>query len=63
MQTDFYTKAILTVIALALSTIAIQGAIPSAFAQGGAVQKVVICDATATTYCASVDAYALRVTK
>jgi hypothetical protein len=33
MNIDFYTKGVLTVIALALSAIALQNAIPSASAQ------------------------------
>lgn len=53
MTTDLYTKAVLTVIALALSIIALQHAIPSAFAQSG-IQKVIICDAIAQTMCADV---------
>ena len=45
MQTDLYTKAVLTVIALALSAIALQNAIPSAFAQNrGQPVKVIVCD-------------------
>jgi hypothetical protein len=43
MQTDLYTKAVLTVIALALSAIALQHAIPSAFAQSATIQRVMIC--------------------
>ena len=42
MQTDLYTKAVLTVIALALSAIALQNTIPSAFAQS-TLTKVIIC--------------------
>ena len=44
MKTDLYTKFILTVIALALSSIALQHGIPSAFAQSGQPVKVIICD-------------------
>jgi len=45
MQTDLYTKAVLTVIALALSAIALQNTIPSAFAQKtGHPVKILICD-------------------
>jgi hypothetical protein len=45
MQTDLYTKAVLTVIALALSAIALQNTIPSAFAQNkGQPVKVIVCD-------------------
>ena len=53
MTTDLYTKAVLTVIALALSAIALQHAIPSAFAQSG-IQKVIICDAIINSICADV---------
>ncbi len=42
MKLDAYTKGVLTVIALALVTLAIQNAIQPAVAQGG-VQKVTIC--------------------
>jgi hypothetical protein len=52
MKTDLYTKFVLTVIALALSAIALQHSIPSAFAQGN-VQKVVICDSVGVS-CAQV---------
>ncbi len=44
MKTDLYTKAVLTVIALALSAIALNQSIPSAFAQNKGVVKVAICD-------------------
>jgi len=45
MQADLYTKAVLTVIAIALSAIALQNTIPSAFAQNkGQPVKVVVCD-------------------
>jgi hypothetical protein len=54
MKTDLYTKFILTVIALALSTLAVQHTIPSAFAQSGGLQKVVICDARYPSFCADV---------
>jgi hypothetical protein len=53
MTTDLYTKAVLTIIALALSAIALQHTIPSAFAQSG-VQKVIICDALTPSFCADV---------
>jgi len=43
MKIDIYTKAILTVIAVSLSAIAIQMAIGNAYAAGG-VTKVAICD-------------------
>jgi hypothetical protein len=43
MSVDAYTKGILTVIALALVTIAIQNVIQPAVAQVG-VQRVTICD-------------------
>jgi hypothetical protein len=58
MTTDLYTKAVLTVIALALSSIALQHAIPSAFAQSG-IQKVIICESENS--CATLDGIALRV--
>jgi hypothetical protein len=58
MQTDLYTKAVLTVIALALSAIALQHAIPSAFAQS-TLTKVIICESQ--NNCASVDGSGLRV--
>jgi hypothetical protein len=61
MKTDLYTKAVLTVIALALSAIALQHAIPSALAQSG-VQKVVICDSIyGDASCARISGGALRV--
>jgi hypothetical protein len=53
MQTDLYTKAVLTVIAFSLATIALQHAVPSAFAQSG-IQKVAICDPSYTEWCAEV---------
>ena len=63
MTTDLYTKAVLTVIALALSAIVLQQAIPSAFAQSS-VQRVVICDAeNRDAVCARVWGGALRVYK
>ncbi len=54
MKSDLYTKFVLTVIALSLSAIAIQNTIPSAFAQSGGIQKVVICDARYPSFCADV---------
>jgi hypothetical protein len=60
MKTDFYTKFVLTVIALALSTIALQNSLTPAYAQSG-IQKVVICDAYSPAICASVDHDKLRV--
>jgi len=53
MKIDLYTKAVLTVIALALSAIALQHAIPSAFAQSG-IQKVMICDPKDHSECSRV---------
>jgi len=44
MQIDLYTKAVLTVIAVSLSAIALQHTIPSAFAQNNQPVKVIICD-------------------
>ena len=58
MKTDLYTKAVLTVIAIALSAIALQNALPSAIAQSG-IQKVVVCENLYN--CASVDGGGLRV--
>jgi len=58
MKTDLYTKAVLTVIAIALSAIALQNALPSAIAQSG-IQKVVVCESQYN--CASVDGGGLRV--
>lgn len=43
MKIDVYTKAVLTIIAVSLSAIAIQMAIGNAYAAGG-VTKVAICD-------------------
>lgn len=43
MKIDIYTKAVLTVIAVSLSAIAIQMAIGNAYA-AGALTKVEICD-------------------
>jgi|APGre2960657444_1045066.scaffolds.fasta_scaffold10786_6 hypothetical protein len=54
MKSDLYTKFVLTVIALALSTIALQHAIPSAFAQSENIQKVVICDPQNPSLCAEI---------
>ena len=54
MKTDLYTKFVLTVIALALSAIALQNAIPSAFAQSGDIQRVIVCSAFDQTRCADV---------
>jgi hypothetical protein len=42
---DRYTKAVLTVIAVALVALAIQGAVNQSRAQLNNVQKVQICDA------------------
>lgn len=43
MKVDFYTKSILTIIALALSVIAMKEFPPSAEATSSDVQKVAIC--------------------
>ena len=51
MKIDIYTKAVLTIIAVSLSAIAIQMAIGSAHAHAGGVQKVAICDELGR-YCA-----------
>ncbi len=66
MQTDLYTKAVLTVIALALSAIALQHAIPSASAQAynrpSGVQSVAICNPDGRN-CADINSdYQLRIT-
>lgn len=53
MKIDFYTKAVLTVIALALSVIALQHSIPSAFAQSQPI-KVLLCDSTNPNWCADI---------
>jgi hypothetical protein len=68
MQNDLYTKAVLTVIALALSAIALQNFIPLAHAQNypikleemskAPIQRVMICD---LANCANVNNGALRV--
>jgi hypothetical protein len=67
MQTDIYTKAVLTVIALALSAIALQNFIPLVQAQSfikleemskAPIQRVMICD---LANCANVNNGALRV--
>ncbi len=54
MKTDLYTKAVLTVIALALSAIALNQSIPSAFAQNKGVVKVAICDKNDPDRCAQI---------
>jgi len=66
MKSDLYTKFVLTVIALALSAIALQHAIPSAFAQAyngrSGVQLVAICNPDGKN-CADVNSdYQLRIT-
>lgn len=63
MQIDLYTKAVLTVIAIALSAIALQNTIPSAFAQNkGLPVKVIVCDPiTWTVDCAEVGGGAIKV--
>ena len=53
MTVDRYTKIVLTVIAVSLSTIALQQVIPSAFAQQSSRPlKVVICDSENANFCA-----------
>ncbi len=54
MKVDLYTKAILTVIALALLAIALQLTIPSAFAQNNGIVKVAICDPNRPDSCAGI---------
>ena len=62
MKTDLYTKFVLTVIALALSAIALQNTIPSAFAQTNRPVKVIICDPMSyEVSCASVNYGAVKV--
>lgn len=63
MKTDLYTKFVLTVIALALSAIALQNTIPSAFAQTNRQPiKVVICDPIGyEVACANVSYGAMKV--
>lgn len=57
MKTDLYTKFVLTVIAIALASIALQHTIPAAYAQNnGQPVKVIICDSVASTLCADVSA-------
>jgi len=53
MTNDRYTKIVLTVIAVSLSTIALQQVIPSAFAQQSPI-KVVICDPNNANFCANI---------
>jgi len=48
MQIDMYTKTVLTVIAIALSTIAVENVLTPAYAQGS-IQKVMICDMPVVT--------------
>lgn len=54
MKSDLYTKFILTVIAIALSAIAVQHSLAPAYAQS-TIQKVVICDPQDTSTCAKVN--------
>jgi hypothetical protein len=54
MKADLYTKFVLTVIALALSVIAIQQTLTPAYAQSN-IQKVVICDPQDNSTCAKVN--------
>jgi len=63
MKSDLYTKFVLTVIALALSAIAMQNTIPSAFAQANRQPvKVIICDPMSyEVSCASVSYGAVKV--
>ena len=48
-----YTNIVLTIIALALVTIAVQDLNAPVSAQSGSVQRVVICDSANTLHCAS----------
>ena len=54
MKSDLYTKFVLTVIALALSAIALKNTIPSAFAQSSDIQRVMICSALNQHRCADI---------
>lgn len=55
MRIDFYTKAVLTVIAISLAAIASQNLLTPAYAQNnGQPVKVIICDPAAPKYCADV---------
>jgi len=61
MKVDLYTKFVLTIIAVALSAIAIKGYPPTAAAQVDSIQKVSICSLDGEN-CAYVnDEYAIRV--
>lgn len=69
MQTDLYTKAVLTVIAIALTLIAGQMSIPDAHAQrfsgDNGIQMVAICNPVSSggrTNCADVIGDRLQVT-
>ena len=55
MKSDLYTKAVLTVIALALVVIAAEKTITNAYAQNRPA-KVVICDSYGSK-CAGIDGY------
>jgi hypothetical protein len=54
MRSDMYTKSVLTVIAAALVTLAVQQAIRSSVAATDQVQKVAICDPGDPNKCAPV---------
>jgi hypothetical protein len=60
VKIDAYTKVVLTVIAAALSVIAIQNSVPIATAQSR-VTKVTICDPKLPSYCADVTSGRLMV--
>lgn len=69
MQIDLYTKAVLTVIAISLSAIALQHTIPNAFAQAKVDKpiRVTICDPDSEgifdrMHCAKIPYSALTVT-
>ena len=63
MTADRYTKAVLTIIAIALSVIALQQTLPSAFAQNNAQPvKVIVCDPIHwRVECADVNSGAIKV--
>lgn len=54
MKIDLYTRLALTVIAISLSLIAVQGFIPNAYANSKSIQKVIICDPQDYERCARV---------
>jgi hypothetical protein len=53
---SLYTKAVLTVIAVALVALVLQNAIPGSQAQSR-IQKVAICNAEDPDHCAAINEY------